>query len=326
MKKHIIFSIVTAFCLLLTIVFAGCSLLFGVNNISSVRKRVNKRRYEISETFISSYKEKNSEPIKALMCPMSQELSDLDEQIIESFSFMEGNIESYKISGDIGGEGYLNHYGTITEYDYYNDIYITTDTGRKYRFWFHDKYITDERIKGVTEYGITENDREEFQRIHVSCGWTSPYDRECGVLSAQIIKVLASEDSDTLKTLLCQRAANTENIDQKIQAAFNLFNGNPLFTEREDGIYRTYGDECKGFNCHVLGYDSEKDDNGNEVRIWVHVLVNIVYTDTGNRYSLDFVAYLANSNSDIKGVSSVQLEDLDTEDSVVFGEWIHEDD
>lgn len=326
MKKRIIFSIATVFCLLLSVVFAGCNILFGENNISSVRERVNKRRYEMSETFISAYKEKNAEPIKALMCPMSQELSDLDGQIINSFSFMEGNIKSYKISGDIGGEGYSNHYGTVTEYDYYNDIYITTDTGRQYRLWFHDRYITDERIKGVTQYGIAENDREEIQRIHVSCGWTSPYDRECGVLSAQIIKALASEDSDTLKTLLCQRAANTENIDQKIQAAFNLFNGNPLFTEREDGIYRTYGEEDKGFDCRVLGYDSEKDDDGNEVGIWVFVFINVIYTDTGNRYSLDFAAYLSNENTDIKGVSSVQLEDLDNETSVVFGEWIHEED
>lgn len=315
MKKRIIFSIATAFCLLLTVAFAGCSVLFGENNISSVRERVNKRRYEMSETFISAYKEKNAEPIKALMCPMSQELGDLDGQIINSFSFMEGNIKTYKISGDISGEGYSNNYGTITAYDYYNDIYITTDTGRQYRLWFHDRYITDERIKGVTQYGITETDREEYQGIHVSCGWTSPYDRECGVLSAQIIKALASEDLTTIKNILCQRAANTENIDKKIQAAFN---------KREDGIYRNYGEEDKEFDCRVLGYDSEKDDNGNEVDIWAHVFINIIYTDTGDRYSLDFTAYLANDNSDIKGVSSVQLEDLDNETSVVFGEWIHE--
>lgn len=175
--------------------------------------------------------------------------------------------------------------------------------------------ITDERIKGVTQYGITETDREEYQRIHVSCGWTSPYDRECDVLSAQIIKALASEDLTTIKNILCQRAANTENIDKKIQAAFN---------KREDGIYRNYGEEDKEFDCRVLGYDSEKDDNGNEVDIWAHVFINIIYTDTGVRYSLDFTAYLANDNSDIKGVSSVQLEDLDNETSVVFGEWIHE--
>ena len=62
----------------------------------------------------------------------------------------------------------------------------------------------------------------------------------------------------------------------------------------------------------------------NEVGIWAHVFINIIYTDTGDRYSLDFTAYLANDNSDIKGVSSVQLEDLDNETSVVFGEWIHE--
>lgn len=65
MKKRMIFSITTAFCLMLTIFYAGCSLLFG----------------------------DNAEPVKALMCPMSQELSDLDEQIIDSFSFMEGKIQ-----------------------------------------------------------------------------------------------------------------------------------------------------------------------------------------------------------------------------------------
>lgn len=235
-----------------------------------------------------------------------------------------GKIQSYKISIDILGEGYSTNYGTITAYDYHNDIYITTDTGRKYRFWFKHKYITDERIKGVTQYGITEIDKEENKRIYVSCDWSSPYDRECGVLSAQIIKALASKDSNTLKTLLRQRAANNENIDQKIQDAFNLFKGNPLFTEREDGIYRTYGEEGKEFYCRA-GYSSEKDDDGNEVGIWVSVLVNLVYTDTGNRYSLNFAAYLTNNNSDIKCVSSVQLEDFDNEVSVIFGEWVHEE-
>ena len=150
-----------------------------------------------------------------------------------------GKIQSNKISKDILGEGYSTNYGTITAYDYHNDIYITTDTGRKYRFWFKDKYITDERIKGVTQYGITETDKEENKRIYVSCDWSSPYDRECGVLSAQIIKALASKDSNTLKTLLCQRAANNEKKKKKIQDAFNLFKGNPYlpnvkteFTER----------------------------------------------------------------------------------------------
>ena len=47
--------------------------------------------------------------------------------------------------------------------------------------------------------------------------------------------------------------------------------------------------------------------------------------DTGNRYSLNFAAYLTNNNSDIKGVSSVQLEDFDNEVSVIFGEWVHEE-
>lgn len=82
--------------------------------------------------------------------------------------------------------------------------------------------------------------------------------------------------------------------------------------------------KVKKFYCRA-GYSSEKDDDGNEVGIWVSVLVNLVYTDTGNRYSLNFAAYLTNNNSDIKDVSSVQLEDFDNEVSVIFGEWVHEE-
>lgn len=326
MKKRVIFVITTAFCLLLATIFSGCDILFGGDDIAEVRERVNKRRYEISETIISAFIEKNAEPIKALMCPMSQELIDPDEQILDSFSFMEGNIASYKIAGDTSGEGFDNDYGTITDYYYINDIFITTDMGRRYRLWFHDRYITDERIKGITQYCISEADKEDYiKRIYVSCGWSSPYDKECGILSAQIIKALASKDAAAIKTVLCRRAANEKDIDSGIQAAFDLFEGNPLFTEREDGIYRTYDNEGKEFTCRALGYECEKDDGGNEICSWVSIIVQTIYTDAGNRYTLNFVAYLTNENSDIVGVSAVELEDADNDVCVTFGEWIHEE-
>lgn len=318
--KRQIFSIITSTLCIST--FTGCSASFNGNSMSNVRKRADKLRHEMSETIISAYKEKNAAPIKALLCPLSQELPDVDEQIQASFSFMEGNIQSYMISEDISGEHYSKDYDTITAYDFYNDIHITADTGRKYRLRFHVDYISDERIKGITQYSITEDDRENGDKnSYVGYEWSSPYDKECGVISAKIIKALADKDANALKSILCPRSASKDSIDEEIQAAFTLFDGSPLFTEREDGLYRNHGSDTE-FTSFTLGYESTKDESGNEVGVWANVLAHSIYTDVGTNYTIKFAAYLVNQNSEVTGVSYIRIEDNKSKSEATIGDWI----
>jgi len=313
--------------------FSGCNLLDGFfdelfdgNDIASVRERVEKLRYEMSDTIIYGFKNREVNAIKELYCLKTQELPDIDEQIETTFEFMDGEILSYKVSLSTSYEGYGNNYGTVTDYDFGSDIFIVTETGREYDLFFHVNYISDDEIKGMTTYSVCEDDREydDYKICRAGYGWSSPYDAECGILSAELIKALGGGEVNAVKELMCAQTLGNPSIDANIQAAFEFFDGNPVFTEREDGLYG-YSKSDQDFSCRVLGYERAKSDNGEVEEIWVNILTQTVRTDTGKEYDFDIVAYLRNDkNARYKGISCFTVKDSKTDDDIFVGEWIHE--
>ncbi len=329
MKRVLTYIFAILLCVLSIFGLFGCSLRDVPNAISSVRARADKLRHEMSETMITAFKTKDVTAVKDLFCPKSQQLDGIDSQIEATFDFMEGDISSYKISSSIGYEGCSTDYGKVTEYEFNSDTFITTDLGRQYKLSIDVIYIgEDSSIEGLTSYYIREFDRgdDDYKICRAGYGWTSPYDAECGVLSAQLITAIASKDANELKSLFCAKALESETMDAEIQSVFDMFEGEPIFNERADGLYN-YTDAEDDFSCRVLGYDITKDKSGTPIAVWVHVLTRPVCTDAGEKYRLDFVAYLCSDKKpEIEGVSYLSLEDLDNDDNKVdVGEWIHEE-
>ncbi|MDE7401335.1 MAG: DUF5104 domain-containing protein [Clostridia bacterium] len=300
--------------------FSGCIDLS--NSIMAVRSRADKLRKEMSERIIAGFKESDVSAVKEQFCTKSQEIPDISEQIAYSFTFMDGNIESYKISDSIGYEGYGSEYGKVDDYEFGSDIFITTDTGKQYDIYLKIKYITDESIKGLSFYTISEPGYNNY--CHAGFNWDSPYDAECGKTSAELIKSIADGDAETIKSLMCPAVSERAETDGQIQAVIEAFEGKPLFTERDDGLYDfsyNENDFSSHTNCKTI-----TDGDGTPVEIWAKVYARPICTDAGEKYELEFVVFLQNdADPQLKGISFISLSDYyatSNNTNVSVGEWI----
>lgn len=295
------------------------------SNILTIRSKVEKLRHEMSETIIEGFKEKNVSSVKELFCPKSRELPDIDEEIEATFTFLEGNIESYTISDSTSYEDYASDYGKVDDYEFGSDIFIHTDTGKRYEIYLDVKYITDDSVKGMTFYSLTDRDAD-YTKNHIRRAgykWFSPYDDDFGLISANLIKAIANSDTEFIKNSLCSTISEKPATDSQIQALAITFDGTPLFTEREDGLYN-FSDIETDFSCCILAYRTIKDDNGNTTKIWAHVITRPICTDTGKKYELDFVTFLQNDVAPkLKGISFLSLSEYDSNnDKISVGDWI----
>lgn len=328
MKTHrSIAKIVSAvLCGLIIFLFSGCVLFDNPDGIAAVRERVEKLRYEMSETLVTAFKNNDAAAVKNLFCQKSQELEGIEDQIESTFSFMEGDIETYDASRSTPYEGYSNDYGHISEYSFGSSIFIDTDAGRQYELYFNVHYIAlHPSIEGMTSYRLIERDKdyEERKTCRAGYGWSSPYDAECGIISAELIKAVADKDMAAVKSLLCEETLKSNTLDGEIQTIFEFFEGKPLFREREDGLYN-YNEGEEGFSCRALGYEIERNDDGEITEVWLSVITQSVYTDAGKDYTICFTAYLqCDDKPSFKGVSYFSFEDHAADEEKQAGGWIH---
>ncbi len=322
--RLIFISVLAVLCACIT-VFSGCWLLSS-DGIGAVRSRAEKMRYEMSETIMDAFKNKDVAAVKNLFCPKSQEIEDIDGQIEKTFSFMEGDIQSYEISKSTGYESVSKDYGKITQYTFGNSIFINTDAGRKYTLYLNVHFIElDSVIEGMTNYNLYENDRdyEDIKRCSAGFGWSSPFDAELGIMSATLIKAVAGKDADAVKSLMCEKALRDARLDGEIAAVFEFFDGTPLFSERVDGLYNSDDNE-NDFNCRVLGYEIKRDGDGNATEVWCSVITQNILTDSGRHYSLDFSIYLKNDETpSYEGIAYFSFEDFGSDTEKQVGGWVH---
>ncbi len=322
--RLIFISALSVLCACITAV-SGC-LFLSSDGIGAVRSRAEKLRYEMSETIMDAFKNKDVAAVKNLFCPKSQEIGDIDGQIEKTFSFMEGDIQSYEISKSTGYESVSKDYGKITQYTFGNSIFINTDAGRKYELYLnvHFKEL-DNVIEGMTFYTLSEHDREyeDMKRCRAGFGWSSPFDAELGIISADLIKAVAGKDASAVKSLMCFEALQNERLDEEIGAVFEFFDGTPLFSERVDGLYNSDDNE-NDFNCRVLGYEIKRDGDGNATEVWCSVITQNILTDSGRSYNLDFSVYLQNDEAPaLKGISGFEFEDFESDAEKQVGGWVH---
>ena len=304
------------------ILFSACDFFFSSNDIFSVRERAEERRLELTENLVAAFKDRDVVAAKALFCEKSQNLPDLEAQIEATFAFPEGEIQTVTPNRELGGESYANEYGTVVAYSFYGDARMTTDAGRKYRLTFHVYEIVEgEEIQGMTSYTISEDDRdyENTQRCRAGYNWSSPYDSECGVLSANLILAVQNGDAEGVKALLCAHTLEKPELEEELSAAFAFFQGKSTFTVREDGLYDSY-DENE-ISCQVLGYGTDKGE-GEPHGVWVNVLAWVIKTDAGRQYRLDFTAFLyCDEGSEWDGITYFSIEDMDSKERITVGEW-----
>lgn len=322
--RLIFISVLAVLCACITAV-SGC-LFLSSDGIGAVRSRAEKLRCEMSETLMVAFKNKDVAAVKNLFCPKSQEIGDIDGQIEKTFSFMEGDIQSYEISKSTGYESVSKDYGKITQYTFGNSIFINTDAGRKYTLYLNVHFIElDSVIEGMTYYNLSENDRdyEDIKRCSAGFGWSSPFDAELGIISADLIKAVAGKDADAVKSLMCEKALRDARLDGEIAAVFEFFDGTPLFEERADGLYSASENE-NDFSCRALGYEILKDGQANVTSVWCSVITQDIFTDSGRSYNLDFSVYLQNDEAPaLKGISGFAFEDFESDTEKQVGGWVH---
>lgn len=321
MRKSIFKFIIIPLVFVMSIfTFSGCWIFDGSDSISEVRERVETLRREMADKIIEGFKNNDADAVVALLCPKTQELPDIKEQVTTTLTFMDGNVSEYNVSRSTGYEGYSNAGVKVTEYAFGSSVYVTTDADRQYEVYMSFNYIASaDSIEGLTSYSIIERDREYEQSKRCCAGynWSSPCDGEIGILAADLIKAVGRGDAAELKSLLCPQIRRISDIDAQIAKVFEFFDGAPTFTERADGLYNYLsGDDDLKIN--TIGVDGDEDT------AWTSTIASPVCTDSGKEYTLHFVAYLKNSDSDKQGVSWFSLENfLNGDEEVQLGEWIH---
>jgi hypothetical protein len=323
MKGRVYKNIVTYICIFLITCLSFLSACFDSGDgILSVRSKAKEYFKTQSNALIQAVCNRDTATIKGLFCPMSQQLADIDKQIEDCLAFIDGNIVSYNIKDNFkDSEGYTNHYGTVTQYYSYGEIdKIVTDTGKTYEITYHAYIVEDDSIKGMTWLNLYEafpagyDYSYTIDRVYNRVGrmWSSPYDIECGILSAKVINAISEKDTDFLLNNFNEKESSDPEFKQNIENYVAFFNGNPLFTERDDGLY---GNDEHDFWFKV-SYDLQPNDSNPE-KIYTIISVYNIETDTGDIYELYYGAFFNYSDRQFESFDYMTLTNSATEEKVV---------
>jgi hypothetical protein len=135
---------------------------------------------------------------------------------------------------------------------------------------------------------------------------------ECGNLSAKLIKALSEKDTNFLLNSFTAEETAEPEFEQNIENCVSFFNGNPLFTERDDGLY---SDGEHDF-WYRTSYELQPNKSAPE-KIYTIVLVFNIETDTGETYNLCFGAYFNYSDRQFESFDFLVLINSVTDERAV---------
>lgn len=297
-------------------------LMSGCSAISKVIKRAldsskQPTNLEISQNILDCFDNEDTQGLKALLCPKTQGIEDIEEQIREGFDFLDGKVVSFdeNVSND---ESESVDHGTTEELSRTLHIEdITTDTGGTYKLYVSINliYIEDEDREGITDITIVNEDNDTTFQI----GYTWPdHHTEGRKISTEIIKALGEGDSEALKDTLCEETLEISDIDGQIQAAFDFFEGKALMGKVEGGPYEYDGKH--DFKTTVS--DDEVIEGNEPISTSVYVYCTNIETDSDRVYELEFYAYLlSDEHEEYEGVSQITIFD-ENGDKLVIGDKI----
>lgn len=142
---------------------------------------------QMSQDVIKSINGKDTQGLKALFCLKTQELTDIDDQILACFDFIKGAVTSFDEKNITGYEGETIKDGEISYLERSWRIKdIVTDEKETYEIYINQFRIceNDKRREGISQITITNSDNTEMV---VGYRWPN-YDNKGREMSAEIIK------------------------------------------------------------------------------------------------------------------------------------------
>lgn len=307
MKRFVLFFLVLCFILLSlsSCQFIGNSigrLVAPLSEFIPIRKQANEAKLDISQKIVDYFNKKDLDGLKEIFCQKTQGISDIREQIQAAFEFINGNIVSYNHTLEAAGEGQSREKGETVKFDngwIINDI--RTDTDKVYKIFVHMFLLdTDKNREGVSYLCITDSDGMECL---IGYQWTT-YDYEGSTLAHQAIQAISDKNLDALKSLLCAKALENNDIENQIQAGFQFFEGKATFGEvkNKPGVFDGNHD------FHAVVTDEEIIENHEPVRTYISVFCENIETDINKTYQLDLYAYLLYADDKAyEGISQIIL-------------------
>jgi hypothetical protein len=272
---------------------------------------------ELSEIVVSCFSESKTDILKNMFCVKTQELSDIDEQILEGFNFFEGKVISFN-DKVLAYERSHIEYGkkTLLERGWaVKDI--ETDAGRTYKLYIRVYFIyqEDKSREGISQITITREDGKECEIGYI---WPDHY-QEGTNMSRKIVGMFDAGDKAGLKSLFCAKSLETADINQQIQEAFDFYQGIAIAGKVDDPNIVYDGKH----DYHTSVRDDEVVINHEPIRTNIAAHISNIETNAGRTYEMDFYAYiLCADNEALKGISQIIITD-DNGKKRIIGERIN---
>lgn len=110
-------------------------------------------------------------------------------------------------------------------------------------------------------------------------------------ITNNVLDCFNEKDTDALKSLLCAKTLELSDIDEQIQACFDLFQGKVI-----------------SFDDNLMGYEGESIESGKTTRLERAWDVKDIVTDEDNEYEIYIYTYIINENDkDKEGISDLTV-------------------
>lgn len=313
-------AICVILCLTVLISLSGCGFIHGITSrtleLDLLTSKGEKANLDITNKVLNAFNEKDSNALKSLLCLRTQELTDIDKQICDTFDFFNGNVTSFnkEVEGsendskEDGEQTFLGRSWSV------NEIY--TDTGESYELYIRQAVIdkNDKSREGISEIDITNKDGTE---LIIGYSWPSYYS-DAQDLSVKVIKALSEKDTASLKSVFCSKTQTAADFDNQIQSAFDFFKGKATFGKVGTSNGHDLYDGKHDFRTTVA--DKEVVNNHAPICTFITVHNENIETDASKIYKLEFYAYLLNNGDETyQGISQITITSNDGK-KLVIGE------
>lgn len=152
-----------------------------------------------------------------------------------------------------------------------------------------------------------------MERLFSSCGLASQLSRESEEMrehnlkaSEALLECFERKDRDALKNLLCEKTRALEDINEQIEAAFALFEGEVVSFDRDD----------------IEGPEERSKENGVLTKHSLQWSICEIKMDTGSRYTISVNKYRVNKeDSEKEGITELVLTGEKGEEAAVGYRW-----
>ncbi len=124
-------------------------------------------------------------------------------------------------------------------------------------------------------------------------------------LTNDVLNCFNEKDTDALKTLLCAKTQDLTDIDEQIQACFDLFKGKVI-----------------SFEDNLMGYEGESVESGHTTRLERAWKIKDIVTDEDKEYEIYIYTYVINEkDKDKEGISDLTVTCSDGKEVKIGYRW-----